>query len=123
MFDDSDLYLRKQWRIAQRLADLFWSRWIKEILPTLVPRAKWYKEGDQLKIGDLVVVVDPSSPRNCWPKGVVEQVYPGTDKRVRVVDVRTKSGIMKRPVTRVALLFGDECRSHDTGGQSVDDGK
>lgn len=30
--NDQDLQLRKQWRIAQRLADLFWSRWVKACL-------------------------------------------------------------------------------------------
>ncbi|KAL0821975.1 hypothetical protein ABMA28_005363 [Loxostege sticticalis] len=122
VFDDGDLYLRKQWRTSQRLADLFWSRWLKEVLPALLTRQRWQREGVQFKVGDLVVVVDPTSPRNHWPKGVVEVVYPGRDGRVRVVDVRTKTGVMKRPVTRVALLFGNECRKDDTRGEDVDDG-
>lgn len=121
IFDDSDLYLRKQWRISQRLADLFWSRWLKEVLPTLAPRKKWDCEGAQLKVGDLVVVVDPSSPRNVWPKGVIQKVYPGADGRVRVLDIKTKTGVMKRPASRVALLLGYECRSDDTKGEDVGD--
>lgn len=107
VFDDGDLYLRKQWRIAQRLADLFWSRWLKEVLPTLAPRSKWSREGAQLKVGDLVVVVDPASQRNVWPKGTVQKVYPGPDGRVRVVDIKTATGVTKRPATRVALLLGN----------------
>lgn len=37
-FTDADLYSRKTWRKSQRLADMFWSRWIKEYLPSLVVR-------------------------------------------------------------------------------------
>ena len=122
IFDDSDLYLRKQWRIAQRLADLFWSRWLREVLPSLAPRRKWHREGAQLKVGDLVVIADPDSPRNVWPKGIIHQVYPGADGRVRTVDIKTKTGILKRPATRVALLLSFECRYDDTKGQDVNDG-
>nr|XP_013189931.1 unnamed protein product [Amyelois transitella] len=102
VFSDGDLCLGKQWRMAQRLTDLFWSRWVKEVLPELLPRRKWTQEGLQLKVGDLVIVVDPSSPRNTWPKGIIEKVYPGADGRVRVVDVRTGAGVIKRPAARVA---------------------
>lgn len=104
VFDDSDMYLRKMWRAAQRLADMFWQRWIKEVLPTLIPRQKWYLENDALKVGDVVVVVDPRSCRNTWPKGVVVNVYPGKDGRIRTVDIKTKTGVLTRPAARLALL-------------------
>lgn len=111
VFNDSDLYLKKTWRHAQRLTDAFWHRWVREILPTLLPRQKWYQEGKQLKKGDVVFIVDPTLPRNTWPKGRIEEVHPGADGRIRIVDVKTKTGILTRPVTRVALLptANDDC--------------
>ncbi|KAI8433045.1 hypothetical protein MSG28_013905 [Choristoneura fumiferana] len=81
-FNEGDLYLRRQWRIAQRLADLFWSRWMKEILPTLLPRSKWTEDSEDLRQGDLVVIVDPNSSRNCWARGRIVQTHPGQDGRV-----------------------------------------
>ncbi|XP_063822917.1 uncharacterized protein LOC135072810 [Ostrinia nubilalis] len=92
-FSSDDLYLRKQWRKSQLLADMFWKRWINEILPDLVPRRKWNQEQQSLKVGDLVLIVDPGAPRNVWPKAVVQQVFPGADGRVRVVELRTKSDL------------------------------
>ncbi|XP_037976042.2 uncharacterized protein LOC105390026 [Plutella xylostella] len=103
-FCESDLYLRKQWRISQRLADMYWSRWVKEFLPELIPRRKWTDEVPPIKVGDLVVIVDGNAPRNMWLRGVVEAVLPGKDERVRVVDVRTRTGLMRRPATRVATI-------------------
>ncbi|XP_039762487.1 uncharacterized protein LOC120635535 [Pararge aegeria] len=109
-FDDSDLFLKKQWRISQLLADQFWRRWVKEVLPQMLPRKKWHHESQPLQIGDLVVIVDPNMPRGVWPRGIIEAVLPGRDGRVRVVDVRTKSGLLRRPAVRVAILpVGEEC--------------
>ncbi|XP_043471849.1 uncharacterized protein LOC122504708 [Leptopilina heterotoma] len=55
---------RKQWCIAQSYADSFWKRWLKEYLPTLLPKSKWTAETDPLKVGDVVIVIAYSSPRN-----------------------------------------------------------
>ncbi|KAL0803288.1 hypothetical protein ABMA28_017228 [Loxostege sticticalis] len=103
-FDDTDLHLRKQWRKAQRLADMFWNRWVREILPDMLPRKKWSEEQEPIRVGDLVLVVDPSSPRNTWPKGVIHHVYPGKDGRIRMLDVKTKTGIWRRSAARVAPI-------------------
>ena len=104
VFNDPDLCLRKQWRIAQRLADLFWSRWLKEYLPTLTRRTKWCQRTQPVKLDDVVVIADPNMPRGTWPKGVVTAVHPGRDGVTRVVDVRTASGTFRRPVTKIAVL-------------------
>ncbi|XP_045451593.1 uncharacterized protein LOC123660582 [Melitaea cinxia] len=104
-FNDSDLFLRRQWRIAQRLADMFWRRWVTEVLPELIPRQKWTTElHAPLQVGDLVFVVDPSAMRNVWPRGVVEEVFTGKDGNVRVVQIRTQLGSLKRSVARVAKI-------------------
>ncbi|XP_076235104.1 uncharacterized protein LOC143179676 [Calliopsis andreniformis] len=51
-FRDQDLHLRRQWRVAQKLADMYWTRWIKEYLPTLLMRTKWNRETRPLQEGD-----------------------------------------------------------------------
>ncbi|XP_023948869.2 uncharacterized protein LOC112053624 [Bicyclus anynana] len=103
-FNDSGRFLRRQWRTSQLLADCFWRRWVKEVLPQMLPRTKWLGESQPVQVGDLVVIADPNMPRGVWPRGIVEAVLPGKDGRVRVVDVRTKSGLLRRPVARVAVL-------------------
>lgn len=109
-YDDSDLHLRKQWRISQRLADMYWKRWVREVLPDMRPRQKWNEEQRPLKVGDLALVVDPNSPRNTWPRGVIQDVLPGKDGRIRVVNIKTRTGVLQRPAARVArIAMGDEC--------------
>ena len=40
-----------------------------------------------------------------WPLGKIIEVYPGQDGLIRVVSVKTASGVYKRPVNKVALLL------------------
>lgn len=95
---------RKLWKKAQRLSDNFWSRWVKEYLPTLTNRGKWTKNSVPVQIGDMVVVVESNFPRNKWPLGKVIAVFPGKDGIVRVIDVQTAHGVYRRPVTKVCRL-------------------
>lgn len=111
-FSEDKIDISKRWRYSQKLADLFWNRWVKEYLPTLTKRTKWFQEKIPLKIGEIVVIMDNQLPRNNWPLGKIEAVYPGKDGQVRVVDVKTKTGVYRRPVTKlckVSLL--EECNS------------
>ena len=103
-FDSTDLCLRKTWRVAQALTDLYWRRWVKEYLPELTRRTRWHRCEENLKVGDVVVVVDDKLPRGCWPKGMVQSTHPGKDGVVRFVDVKTASGIYRRPVVKAAKL-------------------
>lgn len=41
VFEKDDLNCRHAWRQAQYLANLFWRRWTREYLPTLLERKKW----------------------------------------------------------------------------------
>ncbi|XP_049886494.1 uncharacterized protein LOC126380970 [Pectinophora gossypiella] len=121
-FDDSDLYLRKQWRKGQRLADMFWQRWVREVLPDMLPRKKWNQEQSSLQVGDLVFIADSDAPRNVWPRGVIEKVFPGRDGRVRLVAVRTRSGLLKRSAARVARIpLSNECCASTGVGRVSDE--
>ena len=96
--------VRRQWRQALQLADYFWSRWLKEYLPSLLGRNRMQQVSKPVRVGDIVVVYDSTSPRNSWPLGKVTQSYPGKDGHVRVVDVTTAFGTYRRPVSKIAVL-------------------
>ncbi|XP_049886664.1 uncharacterized protein LOC126381183 [Pectinophora gossypiella] len=106
-FDDSDLSNRTQWRASQRLADLFWTRWMREYLPELQNRREPHGEGT-VKMGDVVLITDNTLPRNVWPRGIITATYPGTDNIVRVVDVKTKGGTLRRPVKKLLVLYSPQ---------------
>lgn len=103
--DEKCLNLYSKWRAVQKLADIFWTRWTQEYLPTLVRSTKWFKENKQIKLGDIAIMVDPSGPRNIWQKCKVIKLYPAKDGRVRIVDVQNSSGtIYRRSVSRLSVL-------------------
>ncbi|GBP75262.1 hypothetical protein EVAR_47298_1 [Eumeta japonica] len=56
---------------SQQLADMFWSRWLREYLPELQHRREPHGRGEALKIGDVVLIADNTLPRNTWPRGVI----------------------------------------------------
>lgn len=113
IFIDADLYRKKKWRIPQILADMFWSRWLKEYLPTIIIRKRWQNDEEGIKLGDVVVIVDHTLLRNSWPKGVVERLFPGDDRRIRVVEVKTNKGLMTRSVINLIKLPTDPLTSND----------
>lgn len=95
------LCTRKQWLLAQRFADAVWNRWLREYLPTLTPRSKWLKGSEPLQIGDMVLILDDKADRNCWKRGVIDRVYTASDGQVRIADVKTVNGILKRPCRKL----------------------
>lgn len=101
--DDADLIRRVTWRRGLRLADHFWSRWVKEYLPLLVPRTR-SAPSRTVEVGDVVFIADGNLPRGVWPRGRVARTFPGRDGIVRVVDVDTQVGTFRRPVRKLALL-------------------
>ena len=107
VFVDREISSHKRWRQAQVVATHIWNRWLREYLPCLITRKKWLQPTANVKIGDLVLVVDYAVPRGCWPLGRIVKVFPGHDNIVRSAEVKTKFGVMKRPVTKLALL--EEC--------------
>lgn len=95
--------LRSSWKIAQFILDEFWKRWLKEYLPVIRRRSKWFDEMKDITVGDLVLIVNGST-RNQWLRGRVVEVIPGRDGRVRQALVKTTSGILRRPVIKLAVL-------------------
>ncbi|XP_062713808.1 uncharacterized protein LOC134290646 [Aedes albopictus] len=115
--------LRSSWKLAQWICDV-WRRWIKEYAPVITRRTKWFAETRDLKIGDLVLVVGGTA-RHHWIRGRVEKVIAGRDGRVRQAEVRTASGVLRRPAVKLALLDIVESSEPDSiqhGGSREDPG-
>ncbi|CAM1300082.1 Uncharacterised protein at_DN2014 [Pycnogonum litorale] len=84
IFTKSDNTARRRWRQVQYLANIFWSRWVKEYLPTLQERRKWFKPQRNICIGDIVLIADDKVSKNCWSMGRVTNVYKDDKDIVRM---------------------------------------
>ncbi|XP_055633223.1 uncharacterized protein LOC129773611 [Toxorhynchites rutilus septentrionalis] len=103
-FNDSPVMLRHSWKMSQAFADEFWKKWVNEYLPTLTRRTKWFQPVKPIETGDIVLVVDNTLPRNCWPRGRVISVVHSKDGQVRRGVVQTMHGLLERPVVKLAFL-------------------
>ncbi|KAL0150491.1 hypothetical protein M9458_054308 [Cirrhinus mrigala] len=104
-FSKADLYTRRRWKQVQYLADLFWKRWTQEYLTLMQERQKWSKVRQNINIGDIVVIVNPTSPRSSWPLARILETKPDSGGLVRSVKLKTKTGILERPITKLCLLL------------------
>ena len=83
--------LRMAWRIGISQANSFWKSWKKMYLSTLLHRQKWRSTTDNLKNGQLVILVDELKHRDLWVLGRIDDVEAGAS-HVRKVGVRTANG-------------------------------
>ena len=104
VFTETDLSSRKRWRHGQQLADEFWRRWRREYLPTLTARRKWTTESANLRPGELVLIAEDNTPRGMWVMARVVTPIVGADGRVRAAVVKTASGELTRPATKLCVL-------------------
>ena len=104
LFRKEDNYCQNRWKQVQYLADIFWERWVKEYLPTLQVRQKWFRPRRNFAIGDIVLVRYQTMPRNYWPLGKVIEVNSGRGGLVRSVKVKSKGRILTRPVDKLCML-------------------
>lgn len=95
---------RKSWRSSQQIADHFWKRFSREVVPVLNQRTKWWVKSEPLQIGDVVMVADEMR-RGAWKRGVVTKAIGCKDSnQVRQVRVKTATGVIMRPAVKVAKV-------------------
>ncbi|XP_037820796.1 uncharacterized protein LOC119609875 [Lucilia sericata] len=93
-----------RWQKLNVLHHHFACRWKEEYLKEMHKRIKWKYPQKNFSIGDLVVIKKDKLPPNEWRLGRIEKVFPGHDNNIRVAEIRTSSGILTRPITKLVLL-------------------
>ena len=80
---------------------------MKEWLPGLNKRQKWFKKEKDFKVGDVVLVLSTESKRGKWILGRISDVFPGKDNHVRVAKVQIEDQKYIRPISKLCPL---ECK-------------
>ena len=99
--------LRTTWQRAQSRVNAFWKAWRVEYLSLLHDRKKWKGTKEDLKKGDIVIIVDESTSRHDWKLGeITEKIVSGP--HVRRVNVRRADGkIVLKDRTKVVKMEMD----------------
>ncbi|GFX17276.1 integrase catalytic domain-containing protein [Trichonephila clavipes] len=77
------------WQKITKIIQLIWKRWSVDYLNSLQQRNKWHFEKKNAKIGDMVIIKEDNLPSCQWSLGRINNIYPGKDSKVRVVEVKT----------------------------------
>lgn len=98
-----DIQLNKlsRWQRVQKMQHDFWIRWSNEYLPELQEKVKWKTQHQNIQLGTLVLIKEDNLPPLQWSVGRIKELHPGTDNVVRVVTVKTATGLFKRAIQRI----------------------
>lgn len=94
----------KRWQFCMQKYQEVCVRYKNEYLHRLQQRPKWLKSYSNLKIGQLFLIKEDSHNISHWPLGRIVETHPGSDGLVRVVTLKTKNGMLKRPITKLSPL-------------------
>jgi hypothetical protein len=97
--------LGNRWRQLETLGNQLWHRFIAEILPELSVRGKWKDLHDDLKVGTLVLVIEPGLPRGVWKTGLITQIEESQDGHIRTVVVKIGKKEYTRPISKIIPLI------------------
>ena len=101
---DDNIPPLQRWRRVTQLTQRLWSVWSQQYLQQLHKRSKWRSEQNPIQKGELVLLRSENTPPAKWPLGRVEAVFPGNDGCIRVVDVRTATTTLRRPIVKLIRL-------------------
>ncbi|KAL7290902.1 hypothetical protein TKK_0015632 [Trichogramma kaykai] len=117
--------LNKKLRHRQKILFDLRARFRSEYFGQLIEKKGSKQERRQIKIGDIVLIGDDIHRRIDWPLGRVIEAFPGADGTSRVFMVKTKQGVLKRPIQRLYPLevptepTGLSSRLHNESKQAV----
>ncbi|KAL7725111.1 hypothetical protein ACLKA6_018820 [Drosophila palustris] len=93
-------YLKRS-RMLLALKQQFWLTWSRDYLTGLQQRTQWAKDVPNLEVSCLLLVHDANAPPQT---GRVVATTAGDDNKVRVAEVRTQAGVLKRPIHKLTVL-------------------
>ncbi|UYV71832.1 hypothetical protein LAZ67_9000604 [Cordylochernes scorpioides] len=96
--------LLPRWKMVQKMVQHLWRQWSTDYIHNLQQRHKWRTPRPNVATGSLVLVREEHVPPAKWIMGRVVENHPGKDGLVRVVSIRTKAGLLKRPLVKLALM-------------------
>ena len=126
--EDPDLTLYDRWELCKALVQKFWDLWQKQCLQAMQKSQKWHQDKPNVKVGDLVMMLEETDLQKYWKIAKVTAVSPGTDGLVRTATVlvktasvpeylsknprpldlkaiKIKTSILQRPITKLAPLL------------------
>ena len=113
--------LNRRFKSINNIVRQFWKKWSVDYLTTLQHRPKWQDNKQQHAVNDIVIIKEVNTPPMLWPLARITKIFDGNDKIVRVVQVRTQTGLYIRPVSRLVPLEKERPESQLPKWKTADD--
>ncbi|CAH2093449.1 unnamed protein product [Euphydryas editha] len=82
----------KFWNLIEKVRQGFWKTWSKNYLNSLQSRPKWRDVLPNITVGTMVIIREPNNPPLNWSLGRIVKIFPGSDGKVRVLEVAAPNG-------------------------------
>jgi hypothetical protein len=103
-YDDDSIVGLDRWILCQKMVCGFWKKWSKDYLLNLNQRYKWNDKLKEPNVNEVVILREDNVPPAKWVLGKIVEKHPGLDNLTRVVSIKTKNGILKRPTSKISVL-------------------
>lgn len=103
-FEESNLSTLRRWQLTQRMLQDFWRCWSRDYVHQLQQRYKWQNQIPEPKEGDIVLIKEDDLPPSRWLLGKILTKHPDAHNVTRVVTLRTKNSVIKRPTSKLVVL-------------------
>ena len=88
---EKQISLKSRGHLVSSIVEQFWKHWTHLFAPSLLYRKKWHEKQRDLKVGDVVLILQDSTFKDKYRLARVTEVWPSKDGRVRKVTVAYKS--------------------------------
>ncbi|GFU49715.1 integrase catalytic domain-containing protein [Trichonephila clavipes] len=92
------------WQKLTKIVQHIWTKWSRDYLNNLQQRNKWQFHKYNVKLNTMVLIKDDNLTINKLSLGHITKLFPGTDGKVRVVEIKTNKGNIKRSSGKVCVL-------------------
>ena len=88
------------------MSNQFWCRWIKEFLPNLSQRQKWFQKNRNMQLNDIVLIAEDVQQRSKWVLSRTVKPFPDKLGVVCTVNIKTPSSVITRLIAKLCLILG-----------------
>ena len=95
-YDESNKFSARM-SYVQQVFDVWWDKWIQDVLPTLVPCKRWKEAKKNVKVDDIVMMKYPGNMRDDYRLARVMETFPDDKGLVRTVKVSYRKRDKREP--------------------------
>ncbi|CAB4033457.1 integrase core domain [Paramuricea clavata] len=104
---------QKRYLYLMKYLNSVWKKLSQDYLPKLNLRQKWHSDGNNFRIGDVVLVKDINAKKGSWPVAIIQSLVMGDDNIARSAMIKCKNKTVQRALNSLSPIVQVESFSND----------